>query len=193
MITERSIKLLSSVMLISANRIKVLRLWLTCFEDWPIRILTFAWWMLKTRNTMVSWHAFPSLPPRAPLVFLSRLNNSLSPPFQMPSTQASRSTKRKFWFVGREFNQQTNNFGFPRYKTNSKLDLRGKDKVLTVKSLTETPFRETYRATKQDQQTRLWSEVHWKLLLYLNFARSLKLLAQLASMFSVNCFRSQYF
>ena len=55
MITERSIKLLSSVMLISANRIKVLRLWLTYFEDWPIRILTFAWWMLKTRNTMVSW------------------------------------------------------------------------------------------------------------------------------------------
>ena len=37
MITERSIKLLSSVMLISANRIKVLRLWLTCFEDGPIR------------------------------------------------------------------------------------------------------------------------------------------------------------
>ena len=55
MITERSIKLLSSVMLISANRIKVLRLWLTCFEDWPIRILTFAWWRVKTRNTMVSW------------------------------------------------------------------------------------------------------------------------------------------
>ena len=72
MITERSIKLLSSVMLISANRIKVLRLWLTCFEDRPIRILTFAWWMLKTRKTMVSWQAFPSLPPRAPLAFPSR-------------------------------------------------------------------------------------------------------------------------
>ena len=27
---------------VSTNRIKVLRLWLTCFEDWPIRILTFA-------------------------------------------------------------------------------------------------------------------------------------------------------
>ena len=73
MITVRSIKLLSSVMLISTNRIKVLRLWLTCFEDWPIRILTFTWWMLKTRNTMVSWQAFSSLPPRAPLAFLSRL------------------------------------------------------------------------------------------------------------------------
>ena len=73
MITERSIKLLSSVMLISANRIKVLRLWLTCFEDGPIRILTFAWWMLKTRKTMVSWQAFPSPPPRAPLAFLSHL------------------------------------------------------------------------------------------------------------------------
>ena len=73
MITERSIKLLSRVMLISANRIKVSRLWLTCFEDRPIRILTFAWWMLKTRKTMVSWQAFPSLPPRAPLAFLSHL------------------------------------------------------------------------------------------------------------------------
>ena len=73
MITERSIKLLSSVMLISANRIKVWRLWLTCFEDGPIRILTFAWWMLKTRKTMVSWQAFPSLPPRAPLAFLPHL------------------------------------------------------------------------------------------------------------------------
>ena len=27
---------------VSTNRIKVLRLWLTCFEHWPIRILTFA-------------------------------------------------------------------------------------------------------------------------------------------------------
>ena len=73
MITERSIKLLSSVMLISANWIKLLRLWLTCFEDGPIRILTFAWWMFKTRKTMVSWQAFPSLPLRAPLAFLSHL------------------------------------------------------------------------------------------------------------------------
>ena len=73
MITERSIKLLSSVMLISANRIKVWRLWLTCFEDGPIRILTFARWMLKTRKTMASWQAFPSFPPRAPLAFLSHL------------------------------------------------------------------------------------------------------------------------
>ena len=70
MITKR---LLSSVMLISANRIKVLRLWLTCFEDGPIRILTFAWCMLKTKKTMVSWQAFSSLPPRAPLAFLSHL------------------------------------------------------------------------------------------------------------------------
>ena len=66
MITERSIKLLSSVMLISTNQLKILRLWLTCFEDWQIRILTFAWSMLKTRKTMVSWQAFPSLPSRAP-------------------------------------------------------------------------------------------------------------------------------
>ena len=29
--------------------------------------------MLKTRKTMVSWQAFPSLPPRAPLAFLSHL------------------------------------------------------------------------------------------------------------------------
>ena len=76
MITERSISLLSSVTLISTNRIKVLRLWLTSFEGWPIRILTFAWWMLKTRNTMFSWQAFPSLPPRVPLAFPSRLKLS---------------------------------------------------------------------------------------------------------------------
>ena len=121
MITERSIKLLSSVML-STNWIKVFRL---CFEDWPIRILTFAWWMLKARNTIVSWQAFPSLPPHAHLAFLSCLNNSLFLPFQTPSTQASCSTELKFWFVGREFNQQTNKSGFPWYKTNSKPDLRG--------------------------------------------------------------------
>ena len=89
MITERSIKLLSSVMLISAYRIKVWRLWLTCFEDGPIRILTFAWWMLKTRKTMVSWQAFPSLPPRAPLAFLSHLKLPFPRlPFQTPATQA---------------------------------------------------------------------------------------------------------
>ena len=89
MITERSIKLLSSVMLISANRIKVWRLWLTCFEDGPIRILSFAWWMLKTRKTMVSWQAFPSLPPRAPLAFLSHLKLPFPRlPFQTPATQA---------------------------------------------------------------------------------------------------------
>ena len=29
--------------------------------------------MLKTRKTMVSWQVFPSLPPRAPLAFLSHL------------------------------------------------------------------------------------------------------------------------
>ena len=46
---------------------------MTCFEDGPIRILTFAWWMLKTRKTMVSRQAFPSLPPCAPLAFLSHL------------------------------------------------------------------------------------------------------------------------
>ena len=74
-ITERSIKLLSSVMLISTNRIKVLRLWLTCFEDWPISILTLARRMLKKkkRNIIVCWKAFLSLPPPAPLAFLSRL------------------------------------------------------------------------------------------------------------------------
>ena len=32
--------------------------------------------MLKTRKTMVSWQAFPSLPPRAPLAFLSPLKLS---------------------------------------------------------------------------------------------------------------------
>ena len=81
-------KLISSVILISTNRIKVLRLWLTCFEDWPIRILTFAWWMLKTRNTMVSWQAFPSLPPRAPLTFLLRLKLPF-PSLSTPATQAN--------------------------------------------------------------------------------------------------------
>ena len=80
-------KLLNSLMLISTNRIKVLGLWLTCFEDWPNRILTFAWWMLQTRNTMFSWQAFPSLPPLAPLAFPSR-QNFLSLPFQTPTTQA---------------------------------------------------------------------------------------------------------
>ena len=112
--------------MLSTNWIKVFRLWLICFEDWPIRILTFAWWMLKARNTMVSWQAFPSLPPRAHLAFLSCLNKSLFLPFQTPSTQASRSTELKFWFIGREFNRHADKFGFPRYKTNSKPDLRGK-------------------------------------------------------------------
>ena len=112
--------------MLSTSWIKVFRLWLTCFEGWSIRILTFAWWMLKVRNTMVSWQAFPSLPPRAHLAFLLCLNNSLFLPFQKPSTQASHSTELKFWFNGREFNLQTNKFGFPRYKTNSKPDLRGK-------------------------------------------------------------------
>ena len=46
---------------------------MACFEDGPIRILAFAWWMLKTEKTMVSWQAFPSLPPssRAPRVSLA--------------------------------------------------------------------------------------------------------------------------
>ena len=82
--------------------------------------------MLKTRNTMVFLQTFPSLPPRTHLAILSCLNNSLSLPFQTPSTPASRSTKLKFWFIEREFDRQTNKFSFPRYKTNSKTDLRGK-------------------------------------------------------------------
>ena len=39
------------------------------------------------------------------------------------------------------------NLGFPRYKTHHKLDFRGKDKVSTVKSQTETYFGEKCRAT----------------------------------------------
>ena len=94
MITERSIKLLSSVMLISTNQIRVLRLWLTCFEDWPIRILTFAWWMLKTRKTVVSWQVFLSLPTCRPLTSLSCLNLP-SLPFRTPAMQAKTKEKQK--------------------------------------------------------------------------------------------------
>ena len=89
MTTERLIKLLSSVMLISTNQIRVLRLWLTCFEDWPIKILTFAWWMLKTRKTVV----FLSLPPCGPLASLSHLNLP-SLPFWTPATQAKTKEKQ---------------------------------------------------------------------------------------------------
>ena len=51
---------------------------------------------------MVSWQAFPSLPPRAPLAFLSHLKlprpeNSLSLPFQTPATQAILKTSNQVY------------------------------------------------------------------------------------------------
>ena len=103
MTTERSIKLLSSVMLISTNQIRVLRLWLTCFENWPIRILTFAWWMLKTRKTVVSWQVFLSLPTCRPLASLSRLNLP-SLPFWTPATQAKTKEKQTLTEIKIKYN-----------------------------------------------------------------------------------------
>ena len=88
--------LLSSVMLISTNQIKVLRLWLTCFEVWPITILTFACWMLKTRKTMVSWQAFPSLPPGTPRVFLAPKTPF---PFPFPSLSNACHVGNTVWCV----------------------------------------------------------------------------------------------
>ena len=68
MITERSIKLLSSVMLISANRIKVLRLWLTCFEDGLIRIFVDV--KNEKNNGLLAGVSLPSFS-RAPRVSLA--------------------------------------------------------------------------------------------------------------------------
>ena len=72
MITEiTSVKLLSTVML-STDWIKVLRLWLTCFEDWPIRILTIALVDVKIEkyNGLLAGVSFPpsSPSPRVSLV-----------------------------------------------------------------------------------------------------------------------------
>ena len=75
--------------------------WRLTNQDFNIRLVD-----VKMRNTVFLWQEFPSLPPKAPLAFLSRLNNSLSLPFQMPFMQASHSTELKFWFICREFNGQ---------------------------------------------------------------------------------------
>ena len=72
MITERSIKLLSSVMLISTNRIKVLRLWLTCFEDWKNQDFNICLVDVKNEkcNGLLAGVSFPPSS-RAPRVFLA--------------------------------------------------------------------------------------------------------------------------
>ena len=60
---------------------------------------------------MVSWQAFPSLLPRAPLAFLSRLKLFFpklpSLPFQTPATQARLMLERSTWAASNDVTEVT--------------------------------------------------------------------------------------
>ena len=80
---------------------------------------------------MVSWQAFPSLPPRAPRPSrFSLALNSTSLLFQTPATQAIEQSWNVDPYIGGETSKLIN---FSQCKTNSELDFRlKKDKVSTV-------------------------------------------------------------
>ena len=66
------------VMLISFNRIKVLRLWFICLEFWPTRIFATLWWMKNEQDNSVLAGVL-TFPPRA-----FRATHSLGIPFSFP-------------------------------------------------------------------------------------------------------------
>ena len=76
------------------------------------------------------------------------------------------STEPKLWSIGEETRTPIH-LGWPRCELNSKLDFKKKDEVSTVKSQTEQNTLENHIA--RHTQTRLRSEMHWKMLLYLDF------------------------
>ena len=77
------------------------------------------------------------------------------------------------------------NLGFPRLKTNSKTDFREKRQgFISKKPNWNALWRNMSHDITGNKQTRLRSQTHWKLLCISIFARTLKLLAQIASMFS---------
>ena len=135
---------------------------------------------------MVSWKAFPSLPPRAPEPSrFSPALNSTSLLFQTPATQAIVQSWNFDLYVGGEASKLIN---FSQCKTNSELDFRPKkDKVSTVfkKSNWNTRWRNIARHIHR--QTCLRSDTHRKLLLYPDFRSFLKTLAQIASKFHRCC------
>ena len=79
-----------------------------------------------------------------------------------------RSTEQKLWSIGEETRTPIH-LGWPRCELNSKLDFKKKkkDEVSTVKSQTEQNTLENHIA--RHTQTRLRSEMHWKMPLYLDF------------------------
>ena len=78
-----------------------------------------------------------------------------------------RSTEQKLWSIGEETRTPIH-LGEPRCELNSKLDFQEKTKkVLTVKRQTEQNTLENHIA--RHTQTRLRSEMHWKMPLYLDF------------------------
>ena len=76
------------------------------------------------------------------------------------------STEPKLWSIGEETRTPIH-LGWPRCELNSKLDFKKKDEVSTVKSQTEQNTLENHIA--RHTRTRLRSEMHWKMLLYLDF------------------------
>ena len=77
-----------------------------------------------------------------------------------------RSTEQKLWSIGEETRTPIH-LGWPRCELNSKLDFKKRDEVSTVKSQTEQNTLENHIA--RHTQTRLRSEMHWKMPLYLDF------------------------
>ena len=117
---------------------------------------------------MVSWQAFPSLPPSAPRPSrFSLALNSTSLLFQTPATQALLQSWNFELYIGGEASKLIN---FSQCKTNSELDFRlKKDKVSTVFKKPNWNTRWRNIARHIHKQTCLRSDTRWKLLLYLDF------------------------